>query len=102
LLLPISIPTKSTPCFPVARNFLSTGDVAAARVALRRAAASDDPQAALALGGTYDPSVLKKLGIVAFHADAALVREWSRKAAALGSAEASLRLEQLPAAENQK
>jgi hypothetical protein len=78
-----------------ARTFLSTGDVAAARVVLRRAAASDDPQAALALGGTYDPSVLKKLGIVSFHADPAQAREWYRKAAALGSVDASLRLEQL-------
>jgi TPR repeat protein len=78
-----------------ARNFLSTGDVAAARVVLRRAAASDDPQAALALGGTYDPSVLKKLGIISFHADPAMARDWYRKAAALGSADASLRLEQL-------
>jgi hypothetical protein len=78
-----------------ARTFLSTGDVAAARVVLRRAAASDDPQAALALGGTYDPSVLKKLGIINFRADPAQAREWYRKAAALGSADASLRLEQL-------
>jgi TPR repeat protein len=77
-----------------ARSFLSTGDVAAARVVLRRAAASDDPQAALALGGTYDPSVLKKLGIFSL-ADPAQAREWYRKAAALGSADASLRLEQL-------
>jgi hypothetical protein len=78
-----------------ARTFLSSGDVAAARVVLRRAAASDDPQAALALGGTYDPSVLKKLGIISFHADPAQAREWYRKAAALGSADASLRLDQL-------
>ncbi len=78
-----------------ARNFLSSGDVAAARVVLRRAAASDDPQAALALGGTYDPSVLKKLGIISFHADPALARDWYRKAASLGSADAALRLEQL-------
>jgi hypothetical protein len=79
-----------------ARTFLASGDVAAARVALRRAAERDDPQAALALGGTYDPIVLKKLGIISFrHADPALAREWYRKAAALGSADASLRLEQM-------
>jgi hypothetical protein len=78
-----------------ARGFLSTGDVASARAVLRRAATSDDPQAALALAGTYDPSILKKLGIVSFYADPALAREWYRKAAALGSADASLRLEQV-------
>jgi hypothetical protein len=78
-----------------AHTFLSAGDVAAARVVLRRAAASDDPQAALALGGTYDPAVLKKLGLNGFHADPAQAREWYRKAAAFGSADAAFRLEQL-------
>jgi hypothetical protein len=78
-----------------ARTFLSSGDVAAARVVLRRAAERDDSQAALALGGTYDPTVLKKLGIISIHADPGKAREWYRKAAALGSADASLRLEQM-------
>jgi TPR repeat protein len=78
-----------------ARSYLAAGDVAAARLVLRRAAERDDPQAALALGGTYDPSVLKRLGIISFHADPGQAREWYRKAAALGSADASLRLDQL-------
>jgi len=78
-----------------ARTYLSAGDVAAARLVLRRAAERDDPQAALALGGTYDPTVLKRLGIVNFQADPTLAREWYRRAAQLGSADASLRLEQL-------
>lgn len=78
-----------------ARAYLSAGDIAAARLVLRRAAEHDDPQAALALGGTYDPTVLKRLGIINFHADPAQAREWYRKAAELGSPDASLRLEQL-------
>jgi TPR repeat protein len=78
-----------------ARTYLAAGDVAAARLVLRRAAERDDPQAALALGGTYDPTVLKRLGIISFHADPSQARDWYRKAAALGSADASLRLEQL-------
>jgi hypothetical protein len=78
-----------------ARNYLSAGDVAAARLVLRRAAERDDPQAALALGGTYDPSVLKRLGIINYLADPAQAREWYRKAAELGSPDASLRLDQL-------
>jgi hypothetical protein len=79
-----------------ARNFLSSGDVAAARVVLRRAAERDDAQAALALGGTYDPTVLKRLGIIGFHhPDASLAREWYKKAAALGSTDASVRLDQM-------
>jgi hypothetical protein len=78
-----------------ARTYLSAGDVAAARLVLRRAAERDDPQAALALGGTYDPIVLKRLGIINFHADPAQAREWYRRAAELGSPDAALRLEQL-------
>lgn len=78
-----------------ARTYLSDGDVAAARLVLRRAAERDDPQAALALGGTYDPIVLKRLGIINFHADPAQAREWYRRAAELGSSDAALRLEQL-------
>ena len=78
-----------------ARAYLSAGDVAAARLVLRRAAEREDPQAALALGGTYDPVMLKRLGIINFHSDPAQAREWYRRAAELGSADASLRLEQL-------
>jgi hypothetical protein len=82
-----------------ARTYLSAGDVAAARLVLRRAAERDDPQAALALGGTYDPFVLKRIGIdpdSKFKPDVAQASEWYRKAAELGSAEAVSRLEQLP------
>lgn len=78
-----------------ARTYLSAGDVAAARLLLRRAAERDDPQAALALGGTYDPIVLKRLGIMNFQADPAQARDWYRRAAELGSPDAALRLEQL-------
>jgi curved DNA-binding protein CbpA len=80
------------------RASLSNGDVASARVFLRRAAERDDPQAALALGGTYDPTGLRRLGIPNFQAlaDPAKAREWYRRAADLGSAAAASRLEQLP------
>jgi hypothetical protein len=78
-----------------ARSYLSAGDVAAARLLLRRAAERDDPQAALALGGTYDPIVLKRLGIINFQGDPAQAREWYRRAAELGSPDAASRLEQL-------
>lgn len=80
------------------RSYLSDGDVALARVFLRRAAARDDPEAALALAGTYDPAELRRLGIPNFEvqADPSKAREWYRKAADLGSAGAALRLEQVP------
>jgi Sel1 repeat len=77
------------------RAKLSNGDVAEARMYLRRAAEHNDPQAALALGETYDPAVLKHLGIIKFNADLTLAREWYRRAADLGSAAAISRLDQL-------
>jgi TPR repeat protein len=80
------------------RAYLSDGDVALARVLLRRAAERDEPEAALALGGTYDPAELRRLGIPNFQAqaDPSKAREWYRRAADLGSAAAVLRLERLP------
>ena len=41
-----------------ADDFLAIGDIAAARLVLRRAAGTGDAKAALALGMTYDPVVL--------------------------------------------
>jgi hypothetical protein len=78
-----------------ARDYMSVGDVAAARIALRRAVDKGDSQAAFALGGTYYPIVLKRLGITNFHADSAQARQWYQRAAELGSREAVLRLDQL-------
>jgi TPR repeat protein len=102
---PVSAPPRPTPAVASpdevaallarARTYLAAGDVAAARLVLRRAAERDDAQAALALGGTFDPIVLKRLGILNFQGDPAQAREWYRKAAELGSPDASLRLEQL-------
>jgi hypothetical protein len=78
--------------------YLSEGDVALARLYLRRAAERYDPQAAFALGGTYDPAELRRIGVANFqaHADMAKAREWYRRAADLGSAAAALRLQRLP------
>ncbi len=76
------------------RATFSNGDVAGARLILRWAAEHDDPQAAFALGETYDPDVLTRLGVIKF-ADPAQAREWYRRAADLGSAVAISRLDQL-------
>ena len=51
--------------------------------------------AALNLGETYDPVVLKRLGVIGLLGDPAQARDWYRKAAELGSADAPQRLEQL-------
>jgi TPR repeat protein len=77
------------------RTFLIIGDVTAARLAFRRAAEIGDAQAALALGGTFDPLVLKSLGAVGVAADPAQARGWYQKAAELGSRDAPQRLNEL-------
>jgi curved DNA-binding protein CbpA len=96
--VPVSDHSEAAALLARGRASLSDGDVALARVFLRRAAERNDPQAALALGGTYDPTGLRRLGIPNFQAqaDPAKAREWYRRAADLGSAAAASRLEQLP------
>jgi TPR repeat protein len=69
--------------------------VAAARLVYRRAANAGNSQAALALGGSYDPNVLKQLGVIGVAGDPVQAREWYRRAAELGSADAPRRLNQL-------
>jgi hypothetical protein len=77
------------------QTYLANGDVASARLVFRRAAKTGDAQAALALGGTFDPLVLRSLGVIGVAADAAQARSWYEKAAELGSQEAPHRINQL-------
>jgi hypothetical protein len=79
------------------QQFLQTGDVASARLMFRRAAEDGNAAAALALGATYDPSVLREIGVLGFAPSTAQAREWYQKAADLGSTEAARRMERLPA-----
>src|SRR5262249_49738956 len=76
-------------------SFIATGDITAARLLLRRVAEAGNARAALALGATYDPAVLKQIGILGAQADVKQARAWYEKAAALGSPEDPKRLEQL-------
>jgi TPR repeat protein len=76
-------------------EYLKTGDIAAARLMLRRAANAGHPQAALALGATFDPVVLAELGVLGFAPDPAQARSWYDKAARLGLDEAQRRIERL-------
>ena len=77
------------------KDLIATGDLAAARLVLRRAAEANDAEAALALGATYDPLVLRQLKVYGFTPDAAMARSWYEKAAELGSSAAPRRLEML-------
>jgi TPR repeat protein len=76
-------------------DFLKHGDVASARLFLRRAASAGSAQAALALGVTFDPAYLSEQGVLGFAPDPAEARAWYEKAAQLGSSDASRRLERL-------
>ena len=77
------------------KDLIANGDLAAARLVLRRAADANDAEAALALGATYDPLVLRALKVYGFKADPVMARVWYEKARELGSAAAPQRLEML-------
>ena len=66
-------------------QFIAVGDVATARTVLQRAAEAGNASAAMALGGTYDPNVLAKLGVVGVSADVEKARSWYQKAETLVS-----------------
>jgi hypothetical protein len=76
-------------------DLIKSEDLSSARLALRRAAEAGDARAALLLAGTFDPNLLKKFSFQESNADAAMARFWYERAAQLGSAEASGRLQQL-------
>jgi len=78
-----------------ADDLIASGDLAAARLVLRRAANAGDARAAMTLAGTYDPLILEKLGVHGFVPDVAMARVWYEKAKKFGSAEAPQRLELL-------
>jgi hypothetical protein len=77
------------------KDLLNDGDFAAARLLFERAANAGSAEAALALGSTYDPLVIKRLGAVAVTPDLAKARKWYQFAADHGSAAASLQLANL-------
>jgi hypothetical protein len=74
-------------------QLIAQGEIAAARLVFTRAAEAGDARSALALGASYDPDVLRKLGVLGVRGDAALAREWYAKASGFGSREAAKRME---------
>jgi hypothetical protein len=77
------------------QQLMATGDVSAARGMFLRAAESEDPDAALALGTAYDPDVLLRLGVIGIASDLEKAGAWYAKAESWGSVEARRRLEVL-------
>jgi TPR repeat protein len=78
-----------------AQELVSSGDIAAARVLLLRAAEARDPKAALALAATFDPIILQRTGAYGVVPDVPSAQHWYEKAKEFGSEEASRRLEML-------
>ena len=76
-------------------QLIAAGDVVTARTVLQRAAEAGDANAAIALGATYDPNVLARLGVVGVSADVEQARSWYEKAETLGSLDARRRLDLL-------
>jgi hypothetical protein len=74
-------------------QMITQGEIAGARLVFTRAAEAGDARSALALGATYDPDVLRKLGVLGVVGDTALAREWYAKASSFGSREAAQRIE---------
>jgi cell division protein FtsB len=74
---------------------IASGDLAAARLVLRRAADAGDARAAMTLAETYDPAILEKLGVHGVVPDLAMARGWYESAKKFGATEATQRLELL-------
>jgi hypothetical protein len=70
-------------------NLLKDGDFAAARLLFERAANAGSAAAALALGSTYDPSVIKQLGALSVASDRDRALKWYETAADHGSGDAA-------------
>ena len=77
------------------KQLLAAGDVVAARIAFQQAGEAGDGNAAVALGGTYDPTELAKRGVVGMSADVGKARSWYQKAEKFGSPAARGRLDVL-------
>jgi hypothetical protein len=88
-------PDAITALLKRADALIASGDVAASRLVLRRAADAGDARAAMMVAETYDPAILGKLGVHGVVPDIAMARSWYEKAKTLGSAEATQRLEVL-------
>jgi TPR repeat protein len=71
------------------QDFLTAGDFASARLLFKRAADAGNAEAALALGSTYDPTVIKRLGAASIIPDIESALKWYGIAADRGSAAAA-------------
>ena len=73
------------------------GDVATARAFLKRAAEGGDGRALVALGDTYDPAALNRLGAIGIKGDESAARDYYARAQAAGVSGARERIASLAA-----
>jgi hypothetical protein len=71
------------------QRLMAAGDFVSARIVLARAAQAGDSGAALAMGGTYDPTVLKNIGAIGIAGDPDEAHTWYEKARQVGPLEAA-------------
>ena len=88
-VLPALEPEQIAALIKLGQDLLKHGDIASARLLLKRAAIEGNAQAAFELGLTFDQPLLAQSG------DVGQAREWYKRAIKLGSIEASRRLERL-------
>jgi hypothetical protein len=77
------------------QDLLSSGDVQSARLLLMRGAEARDARAALLVGTTYDPALLRQIGADGPLADAAQARTWYQRAKEWGEPDAQRKLDAL-------
>ena len=73
-------------------TLLGYRDVASARLFYERAADAGNAQAAIRMGGTFDPSFLAKVRLNEVLGDPAVARRWYKRAQELGASEAGILL----------
>ena len=77
------------------QDLLASGDVQSARLLLMRGAEARDARAALLVGTTYDPALLRQIGADGPLADIAQARTWYQRAKEWGEPDAQRKLEAL-------
>ncbi|UPJ47365.1 hypothetical protein IVB30_29395 [Bradyrhizobium sp. 200] len=77
------------------QDLLASGDVQSARLLLLRGAEARDARAALLVGTTYDPVLLRQIGADGPLADAAQARLWYQRAKEWGEPDAQRKLDAL-------
>jgi hypothetical protein len=75
------------------QDLLASGDVQSARLLLLRGAEARDARAALLVGTTYDPVLLRQIGADGPMADTAQARLWYQRAKEWGEPDAQRKLD---------